>query len=126
MIRIHMDFSELADFAADLRAAADGIDAAASPVVVKGATNIKNTLQADMSGSGSFGHAAASVSFDMVGPTEAEIGPTKPSGAIANIAYFGGANGGGGTVRDPLDGGASRNCRRSRRRWATSSRSCSA
>ena len=31
-----------------------------------------------------------------------EVGPRKGKpGSIANIAYFGGANGGGGTVPDP-------------------------
>lgn len=64
-------------------------------------------MQADFSRSRSFGMIARTISFDTsvdAGGVEAEIGPDKSRGSgasLAHIAYWGGANGGGGTVRDP-------------------------
>lgn len=101
-MRITVDASDALAVAADFQAAAAQVVAKATAGVQEAATAARDAMQADMGGSGSFGHAASSITFDMAG-TEAQIGPTKPAGAIANIAYFGGAHGGGGTVRDPLD-----------------------
>lgn len=104
-ISIRIDASDFHQLADDLRAAADGLEAKLKPVVAKGALNIKTAMQADMAESGHFGQAASSISYDQNG-LEAEIGPTKGSpGSIANIAYFGGAHGGGGSVRDPMEAG---------------------
>nr|DAK31094.1 MAG TPA: hypothetical protein [Caudoviricetes sp.] len=77
------------------------------PAVSRGALNIKRAMQADLEASGNAGirAVARSISYDLTdtGTTvEAEIGPDKPSGALANIAYFGTSRGGGHT-RDPIE-----------------------
>lgn len=73
----------------------------------KGALNIKRAMQQDLQQSGNAGirHVARSISYDLIdgdNTVEAEIGPDKPSGALANIAYFGTSKGGGHT-RDPIE-----------------------
>lgn len=73
----------------------------------RGALNIKRAMQHDLEQSGNAGirHVARSISYDLIdgdGTVEAEIGPDKPSGALANIAYFGTSRGGGHT-RDPIE-----------------------
>lgn len=101
MIEISIEVDGIEELAAALTQAANDLPNLVRPVVSKGALNIKNAMRADMAASEHFGAAASSITYDLAG-TEAEIGPTKPAGAIANIAYFGGARG-GGTVRDPLE-----------------------
>ena len=101
-----VDASEALAVAADLEAAASQLVGKVRPAVQQVATEMRDAMRADMSGSSSFGHATNSITYDLLGSgsfSGADIGPTKPAGAIANIAYFGGSNGGGGTVRDPLD-----------------------
>jgi len=108
---VSFDDSELRTLAADLIAAGDAIDGKILPVIKKGALNIKNQMRDEMSKSSAFKGAARDISFDVhggdffgVGVIEAEIGPKSGPGnrgALANIAYFGGSNGGGGTVADP-------------------------
>ena len=77
----------------------------------KAAQNIKDGLVADARGSDYFGLIAEATSYDVkrkLRGVEFEIGPDRDRGGkpgrgsrLANIAYFGGANGGGGTlVRD--------------------------
>lgn len=106
---IEIDASDFLDVAGDLSAAAraDLMDEV-RPAVSKGALNIKTGMREDLRGSNRFKGVARTVNYDLkarAGSVEAEIGPTagkgKGTGALANIAYFGGANGGGGTVRDP-------------------------
>lgn len=98
-----IDTSELLRLAADLGKAPAEVTRGMPAVVNKGALNIKNTMRADAAGSRHFRFARA-INYDTrqgMGFYEAEIGPEKGSpGSIANIAYFGGARG-GGTVRDP-------------------------
>lgn len=92
------DTHELTELASDLGRAAKPAEVVA--VVRKGATNIKDDLRREAE-TKHFQFARA-ISFDMVGAFAAEIGPERGSpGSIANIAYFGGRNGGGGTVPDP-------------------------
>ncbi len=108
---IDFDDSELRALSADLIAAGDGINGKVLPVVKKGALNIKRQMASELGKSKAFRGAARSVSFDVhggqmfgVGVIEAEIGPKSgpgEPGSLANVAYFGGANGGGGTVADP-------------------------
>lgn len=99
---IVIDTSELRTLAADLTAAGDDVPAKVKAVITKAATNIKSQMRSEASGSGSFGHIAPTITYDLRdGGLEAEIGPTKPRGALAAIAYFGGSHGGGGTVADP-------------------------
>ena len=78
-------------------------------VLVKGAVQIKKNLQEDARGSKYFKQFAKKISYETTkrkNTTEVEIGPEndKPTGKNpgggpgAAIAYFGGANGGGGTL----------------------------
>ena len=98
-----IDMAEVRSLAADLTRVDARLARHAIPVVRKGAVNIKDEMQADLrkSSDRGFRHVATTVSFDELdGGFGAEIGPTKPAGALANIAYFGSYKG-GGTVRDP-------------------------
>lgn len=86
----------------------------AEDVLVKGAVEIKKNLQAEARKSKHFKQIARAISYETTkrgASTEVEIGPDKERayaggrpgrpnrpGPIANIAYFGGANGGGGTL----------------------------
>ncbi|MGZ1491486.1 hypothetical protein [Brevibacterium sediminis] len=81
----------------------------AEAVLAKGAVQIKKNLQEDARGSRYFKQFAKKISYETTkrkNTTEVEIGPEndKPTGKNpgggpgAAIAYFGGANGGGGTL----------------------------
>lgn len=110
---VSLDDSELRLLSQDLGLVPNGIIPKVKGVVRKGAVNVKNTMQKDLRGSSSFRHAAQSVDFDEIstgafGATSiaAEIGPNKSrhkAAGLAGFAYFGGAMGGGGTVRDPAE-----------------------
>lgn len=105
-MKITVDASDALRVAAEYEAAAASLVGKVRPAVVAAATEMRDAMRSDMSESASFGHATNSITFDLLGSGSfagADIGPTKPAGAIANIAYFGGRRGGGGTVRDPLD-----------------------
>ena len=84
--------------------ALDDVDA----VLKKGAQNIKNEMQADVSGSPHFKGMAGSISYDsayMPGRARYVIGPDKSrrGGALGNIYYFGTSRGGGsGDIDKPL------------------------
>lgn len=101
---MEIDTSALDDFARELDAKAIVLAEQVRPVVNKGALNVKNQMQADMRRSRHF-KAARWITYDIETGAEgitAEIGPVKAgAGNLAHIAYFGGRNGGGGTVRDP-------------------------
>lgn len=80
-----------------------------APVVEKGADNIMRQMRDEMRSSASFGALAGSIGYDILeGGLAAEIGPASGGsgagglGFGANIPYFGGSNGGGGTVADPI------------------------
>ena len=106
---IGVDVSDLLAAADDLRAAAGRLVGEVKPVVAKAAVNVKATMRADLEGSRHFRQVARAVSYDTrAGATwaEAEVGPVTAGatvGDLAHIAYFGGARGGGNTVRDPLE-----------------------
>lgn len=82
------------------------------PIFNKTALEIKRGMQKDFYGSRHFKQVARSIDYDIkehgfagAGILQAEIGPDaarNPSAPLAGIAYFGGSNGGGGTVRDPV------------------------
>ena len=105
---VQIDASEVHAFAAELGRVAGkalpGLDA----VLKKGAQQIKDDLVADAKGSRHFKQIAPTISYDReagIGRIGYEIGPDKDRGGaakLANIAYFGGARGGGGTL--DLDG----------------------
>lgn len=102
-----VDVSQLRELISDLGGVPREVTRQVPGVVKKGANNVKKTMQADFSRSRSFGMIARTISFDVsadAGGVEAEVGPDKSRGgaaSLAHIAYWGGANGGGGTVRDP-------------------------
>ena len=94
--------ADLTSLIAALAKAPDEATDAARGVLQKGALNIKNALNQQAAGSRHFKGMAGSVTYD----TEirrltitAEIGPDKDrrGGALGNLFFFGGANGGGGT-----------------------------
>lgn len=88
---------------AALRLATLGLPAVARDAVKDTASSLQKTMRADAQG-----HSPAiarSITTEMSGNavfSEAKVGPVKGgAGSLANIAYFGGTHGGGGTVRDP-------------------------
>ncbi|MFD6163712.1 hypothetical protein ACFWFR_00870 [Oerskovia sp. NPDC060287] len=98
-----VDVSELRSLATDLGNIPTRLLPEADAIVKRGAQNVKEHMSADLAASRSFRGAAGSVSYDSdyrPGVVQYEVGPDKGrrGGALANIAYFGGANGGGGTV----------------------------
>lgn len=102
---VSIDTRELRQFAVDLERKATRDVAKVPPIVKKGAQHIKDQLRDEMRMSSHFKGLAGSFSYDLIdGGFGAEVGPstggTEP-GSLANIAYFGGSNGGGGTVPDP-------------------------
>lgn len=106
MIEVEIDASEFRRYQAELVGAAKKVDPAVKSVVGRGALNVKRDWNAAFAGSKHFKGLAGSVSYDTrsgVGWVEALVGPDKSrrGGALANIAHFGGAHGGGGTVADP-------------------------
>lgn len=114
---IRVDTIGFGELARDLRKAGAGVGKELEPVVKRGAGNIKSGMRDDMKASRHFGQASRTIDYEFERTPvhlTAEIGPNKtrypgiagpakkpPAAAISNIAYFGGANGGGGTVRDP-------------------------
>ena len=106
MASVSVELSEVRAFARELEDAPLKVVREIVPVVRKGAVNIKSDMQADLRGSSNAGfrHVASTVSYDVLdGGFGVEVGPSKPAGALANVAYFGTSRG-GGTVADP--GGA--------------------
>lgn len=107
MSALEIDTSEVRQIAADASSLPGELSRWLRPAVSKGALNIKRAMQQDLEQSGNAGirHVARSISYDIIdgdNAVEAEIGPDKPSGALANIAYFGTSRGGGHT-RDPIE-----------------------
>lgn len=107
MSGIEIDTSEVRQFVADATRLPGELSRWLRPAVSRGALNIKRAMQQDLQQSGNAGirHVARSISYDIIdgdNTVEAEIGPDKPSGALANIAYFGTSRGGGHT-RDPIE-----------------------
>ena len=96
---VSVDAGELRTLAFDLARVPDKVQKGVRPVVVKGAMQVRDKMRSDMRESTHFKGNARNISYDLKvdgGGVEAEIGP-KPTW-LAHIAYFGGANGGGGTV----------------------------
>lgn len=78
-------------------------------VVEESAVEVQKQLRAEARGSAHFGQIAPRITHETTqryGGPEAQIGPEKRgAGRLANIAYFGGRNGGGGTLPDPQGAG---------------------
>lgn len=107
MTGIEIDTTEVRKVAADATRMPGELSRWLRPAVSRGALNIKRAMQQDLEQSGNAGirAVARSISYDLIDvdhTIEAEIGPDKPSGALANIAYFGTSRGGGHT-RDPIE-----------------------
>lgn len=99
------------DLAKDLGAMPAHLTRGIGPIVRRTALEIKKGMQADARASRHFKALARSIDYDISNGDffgssniSAEIGPNHSrhdAAGLAGIAYFGGANGGGGTVRDP-------------------------
>ena len=102
MPSVEIDASELREFSTELGKVPTKVVTGVRPAVVKAGVNMKNQLREEMDKSKHF-KASRSINFDVSdGGMAVEVGPTKSgAGNLANIAYFGGAHGGGGTVPDP-------------------------
>lgn len=114
---ISIDTSGFDAYAGDLKLAVAEIGAEIPKVVGRGALNVKNEWNKAFWDSEHFKGIGGTVSYDTKVTAqfvEAEVGPDKErhpglpgpprakrAAPLANIAHFGGANGGGGTVADP-------------------------
>lgn len=107
MPEISIDAHEVRELAADFTRVPGELSRHAIPVLSKGALNIKNQMREsfEASGNAGFRFVGRTVSYDLHtegNELSAEIGPTKPAGALANVAIFGTPRG-GGTVADPRE-----------------------
>ena len=107
MPEISIDAHEVRELAADFTRVPGELSRHAIPVLSKGALNIKNQMREsfEASGNAGFRFVGRTVSYDLHtegNELSAEIGPTKPEGALANVAIFGTPRG-GGTVADPRE-----------------------
>lgn len=98
------DFSELRRLIQDLGQISQEVKAEARGALEKGALNIKKQMQSEASATRHYNFAHR-ITYDTkvtAGGVQAEIGPeTGGVASLAGIAYFGGVNGGGGTIPDP-------------------------
>lgn len=98
------DFSELRRLERDLEYASHKAIPAIDAILKHGAQNIKDDLADSARRSKHFSRIAPTISYDRashIGQVAYEIGPDKDRGgaaSLANIAYFGGVRGGGGTL----------------------------
>lgn len=103
-----IDVSDLHRLEQDLGRVPGRAIPAVDAILKRGAQNVKDDLADSARRSKHFRRIAETISYDraaFVGGIAYEIGPDRQRGGaakLANIAYFGGANGGGGTL--DLDG----------------------
>ncbi|MGN8636873.1 hypothetical protein ACTQ43_13945 [Segatella copri] len=97
-----IDVTEVREAVADMSQVPVRVLAKVRLIVAKGSLNIKNQLRAEAEKSRHFKlstHINYELDSDEYG---SQIGPVKVgAGNLANIAYFGGSRGGGGTLPDP-------------------------
>ena len=103
---VDIDVGEVRSFAVDVSRMPGELNRHLVPTLKRGGVQIKDAMRLDLeaSSNGGIRAVARSVSFDLndgAGFMEVEVGPSKPDGALANIAYFGTWKG-GGHVTDPL------------------------
>lgn len=101
-----MSGDSLEDLSHDLGKEAASIADDVEKVVAKGLLNIKNQLKDEAKRSTHFKRIGErSITYEMEsedGAISGVVGPVKGwAGSLANIAYFGGANGGGASLPDP-------------------------
>lgn len=104
---IEFDASELHKLSADFGHASAKVLPLVDKVVEHAAMNLKKDLVGQATYSRHFRGMAGSISYDSaygLGSVGYEVGPDKDrrGGALGNLFFFGGANGGGGT--GDLDG----------------------
>lgn len=114
---VDFDMSEVRTLAADLGRVPGRIVPELDATTKKAAQAIKDELNDALKASRHFKRASGSVTYDPashpghigyeVGPDKSKVLPGRrkgpgTAGSLANLAFFGGANGGGGTV--DLDG----------------------
>lgn len=96
------DIEGLRELTADLGKIASRALPEADAIVKRGVQQIKDDMVAGAEGSRAFRSIARSISYDRAysaGQVGYEVGPDKDRGGqLGVIAYFGGANGGGGTL----------------------------
>lgn len=107
-----VDASDLDRLAHDFGLVPAKVAKKVKPIMAKTGLAMKGRMQKDLRGSPHFKSAAPSVDYDLTvsdvfgsGVIRVEVGPNAerhPAAALAGIAYFGGARGGGGTVADPI------------------------
>jgi hypothetical protein len=110
---VSSDASELGGLADDLMAIPTRLVPKIKPIVARSAMEVKKIMRADAAKSQHFKQIGRTINYDLNvfefagdASIEAEIGPDKGvagAASLAGIAYYGGAHGGGGTVRDPVD-----------------------
>jgi hypothetical protein len=86
-----IDFTQVDRLARDLEAVPEETRPKFRAVVSKGALNVKNGMRDEAVSSRHYKHFSRSISYDLIGDFEAEIGPDKErmQGALGNILYFG-------------------------------------
>lgn len=98
-----IDTSELRTLAADFRSSAGASNREITGVIRDHAERVRRVMANDAKASPSFDYSDA-MSYEMLSDFEAEIGANKGGiGSLAHIGVFGGANGGGGKIRDPQE-----------------------
>lgn len=100
---VDLDMSEVRALAADLGRVPGRVIPELDATTKRAAQGLKDSLNAALGSSRHFKAASGSVTYDPIarlGSIGYEVGPDKDrrAGALANLAFFGGANGGGGTV----------------------------
>ena len=100
---ISIDVSEVHKLVADFGHASAKVLPLVEAVVKKAAQNVKEEMVADARASRHFRGLGSAISYDSafgLGSVAYTVGPDKDrrGGALGNIAYFGGAHGGGGTL----------------------------
>lgn len=101
---VSMDMGQVRRLITDLGAVPRQVVPEVRKVAERGALNVKNRMVADAQGSRHFKQIARTISYDEKSSADQvafEIGPDRErddAARIANIAYFGGRNGGGGTL----------------------------
>lgn len=96
------DIEGLREFSADLGRIASSALPSVDAILKKAAQSVKDEMVEDAQRSRHFRSIARSISYDSsyrVGEAAYEVGPDKDRGGeLGVIAYFNGANGGGGTL----------------------------
>ena len=101
---VSMDMGQVRRLITDLGAVPRQVVPKVRKVAERGALNVKNRMVADAQGSRHFKQIARTISYEEKSSADQvafEIGPDRErddAARIANIAYFGGRNGGGGTL----------------------------